>query len=111
MLCWHILSVSAQDNSVLLQGDWYKCAVANDGIFRIDYNWLRTAGINADQIDPRNIRIYGGTTGMLPQANSTPRMQDLTELAIFVSGEADGKFDRQDFLLFYGQGQIGRAHV
>ena len=104
MLCWGTLSVHAQGNSVLSQGDWYKCAVTNDGIFRIDYNWLRNAGVNPDQIDPRNIRIYGGTTGMLPQANSAPRIQDLTELAIFVSGEADGKFDRQDFLLFYGQG-------
>ncbi|MFM8742340.1 MAG: hypothetical protein ACKODM_03290, partial [Cytophagales bacterium] len=94
----------AQSNSVLSQGEWYKCAVPNDGIFRIDYNWLRNAGVNPDQINPRNIRIYGGTTGMLPQSNSAPRMQGLTELAIFVSGETDGKFDRQDFLLFYGQG-------
>ncbi|MFM8911770.1 MAG: type IX secretion system sortase PorU, partial [Flammeovirgaceae bacterium] len=97
-------SVLAQSNSVLSQGDWYKCAVTKDGVFRIDYTWLRNAGINPDQIDPRNIRLYASGTGMLPQANNAPRMQDLTELAIFVAGEADGKFDRQDFLLFYGQG-------
>ncbi len=98
------LAVLAQGNSVLSQGDWYKCAGTNDGIFRIDYSWLRNAGINPDQIDPRNIRVYAGAAGMLPQGNSAPRMQDLTELAIFVAGEGDGRFDRQDFLLFYGQG-------
>lgn len=104
LLCVSALSVLGQGNSVLSQGEWTKCSVSNDDIFRIDYTWLRNAGINPDQIDPRNIRVYGGSSGMLPQANSAPRMQDLTELAIFVAGEADGKFDRQDFILFYGQG-------
>ena len=41
---------------------------------------------------------------MLPQGNDKPRPQDLIELAIFVSGESDGRFNREDFILFYGQG-------
>ncbi len=41
---------------------------------------------------------------MLPQPNSSPRLKDLVELAISVSGEADGTFNKEDFVLFFGQG-------
>ena len=93
-----------QVNSVLATGDWYKFSVSNDGVFRINYDLLKKIGLNPDQIDPRNIRVYTGSTGMLPQANSKPRIQDLSEIAISVSGEADGKFNTSDYILFFGQG-------
>jgi Peptidase family C25 len=93
-----------QVSSVLSTGDWYKFSVRADGVFKINYDLLKKAGINPDQIDPRNIRIYAGSTGMLPQPNSSPRLKDLVELAISVSGEADGTFNKEDFVLFFGQG-------
>jgi hypothetical protein len=99
-----LVSGFGQVNSVLSSGDWYKFSVENDGIYKINYDLLRKAGINPDQIDPRNIRIFTGSVGMLPQPNSIPRQIDLSELAISVSGEADGKFNREDFVLFFGQG-------
>jgi Peptidase family C25 len=105
LFCIHQFSPSqSQTNSVLSSGDWSKFSVATDGIFKINYDLLKKAGINPDQIDPLNLRIYAGNTGMLPQSNSAPRLRDLAELSIFVSGEADGKFDRDDFILFFGQG-------
>ncbi|MFM7854614.1 MAG: hypothetical protein ACKO96_22490, partial [Flammeovirgaceae bacterium] len=109
VFCLSISVLHAQSVSVLSRGDWYKFAVTNDGIYRIDYNLLRSSGVNPDQIDPRNIKIYAGQTGMLPQANRAPRLKDLAELAVFVSGEEDGKFNKQDFILFHGQGpdQLG----
>jgi hypothetical protein len=94
----------AQTNSVLSSGDWYKFSVQTDGVFKINYDLLKKTGINPDQIDPRNIRLYSGDTGMLPQPNSAPRIQDLVELAISVSGESDGTFNKEDFILFFGQG-------
>ncbi|MFM9837202.1 MAG: type IX secretion system sortase PorU [Cyclobacteriaceae bacterium] len=94
----------AQVNSVLSSGEWYKFSVQSDGVFKINYDLLKKAGINPDQIDPRNIRLYTGSTGMLPQPNSKPRLQDLAEIAISVSGEADGTFNKEDFVLFFGQG-------
>ena len=39
----------------------------------------------------------------MSQANDVPRAKDLIENAISVEGEADGRFDNQDFILFYGQ--------
>jgi hypothetical protein len=91
-------------SSVLKTGQWYKFSVATDGVVKIDYTLLRNAGINPDQIDPRNIKIYTGQHGMLPQANDQPRISQLQEISIEVSGESDGRFNSGDFIFFFGRG-------
>ncbi|MFI5135595.1 MAG: type IX secretion system sortase PorU, partial [Chitinophagales bacterium] len=91
-------------HSVLATGTWYKIGVTEDGIHKIDKSFLQKLGIDVTSIDPRNIRIYGNGGGMLPEANSTFRYDDLQENAIEVSGEADGHFDDGDYILFYAQG-------
>ncbi|MCK9616646.1 MAG: type IX secretion system sortase PorU [Lentimicrobiaceae bacterium] len=90
-------------NSVLETGSWYKIGVKNTGIYKITYNDLSSMGINVSSINPHNIRIYGNGGGMLPEANRDARYDDLIENPIFVSGEEDGKFDPNDYILFYGQ--------
>lgn len=96
--------IVAQTNSVLRSGNWFKFSVTTDGAVRINYDLLRKSGVNPDQIDPRNIRIFTGQPGMLPQANSKPRQTDLTEIAIQVIGEQDGKFNSNDAILFFAKG-------
>ncbi|HXA01446.1 MAG TPA: type IX secretion system sortase PorU, partial [Cytophagaceae bacterium] len=91
-------------SSVLSSGTWYKISIKNNAVFKMDYIFLQSMGINPASIDPRQIKIYGNGGGMLPQANSTARLDDLTEDSIFVYGEGDGKFDAGDYILFYGQG-------
>ena len=105
MYCVLVHTCFAQ-NSVLATGDFYKLAITNakGGIYKIDRNFLAQLGINVQEINPKNIRIYGNGGGMLPQANSTNRANDLLENAIFVSGENDGKFDNNDYILFYAEG-------
>ena len=90
-------------NSVLAKGDWIKIGVTSSGIHKLDANFLQKSGINFSQINPQNIKIYGNGGGMLPQANDAFRAKDLIENAISVEGEADRRFDNQDFILFYGQ--------
>jgi hypothetical protein len=90
-------------NSVLAKGDWIKIGIISSGIHKIDANFLQKSGLNLAQINPQNIKIYGNGGGMLPQANDANRAKDLIENAISVEGEADGRFDNQDFILFYGQ--------
>ncbi len=90
-------------NSVLAKGNWIKIGVVSSGIHKLDANFLQKSGLNLSQINPQNIKIYGNGGGMLPQANDVPRAKDLIENAISVEGEADSRFDNQDFILFYGQ--------
>ena len=101
-LCLVVTASTAQ--SVLGTGDWYKLSVDKDGVYKIPYSFLKNAGLNPDKIDPRNIRLFGNKGGMLPQVNTATRPVDLIENAIFISGEADGVFNREDFILFYGEG-------
>jgi hypothetical protein len=96
--------INAASVSVLSSGVWYKVAVSGTGLHKIDYNTLRTIGINPDFVDPRNIQVYGNGGKMLPQPNNATRYDDLIENAVFVAGESDGKFDRDDYLLFYAWG-------
>lgn len=90
-------------SSVLSSGSWYKFSVSESGIYKIDYDWLKNAGINPDNIDPRKLKIYGNGGGMLPQNNSAFRYDDLVQNTITVIGEKDGKFNTGDYILFYGQ--------
>ncbi len=93
-----------KSNSVLATGTWYKFSIDTTGIFKIDKNLLQKIGVNTGNLDPKNIRIFGNGGNILPQANSEFRYDDLQENAIYVEGEADGSFDNNDFILFYGKG-------
>ncbi|GAL87618.1 hypothetical protein MYP_4848 [Sporocytophaga myxococcoides] len=98
------LSSTSTSTSVLANGEWFKFSIPYSGVFKIDYNLLLKIGINPSGINPRELKIYGNGGGMLPQSNSIPRYDDLVENSIFVFGEDDGKFDPQDYILFYGVG-------
>jgi hypothetical protein len=89
--------------SVLAQGNWLRIGVTQTGVHRLDAAALIRAGFPAD-LDPRRLRLYGNGGGLLPQPNAAPRPNGLTENAIFVAGEADGRLDAADYLLFYAQG-------
>ena len=93
-------------NSVLQDGSgfWYKIAVSRDGIYKLDKNFLSSIGIDVTTLDPSQLHIYGNGEGMMPELNSIPRIDDLAQVAVYINGEADGIFNDQDYLLFYGSG-------
>jgi hypothetical protein len=91
-------------NSILSSGQWFKIGVKNNGVYSITSDQLKKMGFNTNDIDPKKIKIYGQRGGMLPQLNSEIRPVDLTELAIIVNGEEDGKMNSGDHVLFYGEG-------
>lgn len=92
--------------SVLADHSWYKIGVTADGVYGLDYATLRDYGIDVQQMNPSAIRLYGNLQGALPESNATSRHDDLTEIAIQVTGADDGSFDDGDCILFYGQGPV-----
>ncbi|RYF65717.1 MAG: hypothetical protein EOO39_24365, partial [Cytophagaceae bacterium] len=94
-------SLSAQ--SVLRAGSWLKIGVTQSGVYRLSQSQLAQLNPTFATADPRRLRLYGNGGGMLPQPNASSRLADLTENAIQVLGEADGRFDAGDALLFFGQ--------
>lgn len=92
-------------SSALRDGTIYKIAVTETGIYKLSYGFLKDQlGIDLDNIDPRTIKVLGKGGGMVPVSITAERVDDLEELAIFIQGEADGRFDGGDYLLFYGEG-------
>lgn len=91
-------------SSVLASGTWFKVAVSQDGLHKITYEDLEAMGMNVDAINPGRLNVYGNGGGMLPQANSEFRFDDLQQNAIEVVGEGDGRFDPGDYILFYAKG-------
>ena len=96
------LPIFAQ-NSVLSEGKIFKIGVTKTGIYRLDAAYLRQLGVDLANLNPKNLRLFGNGGAMLPQPNATPRPADLTENAVLVKGEADGRFDEGDALWFFGQ--------
>ncbi|WP_337043028.1 type IX secretion system sortase PorU [Emticicia sp. 17c] len=100
-MLWPHLTFS--QTSVLSKGVWYKIATTQTGVYKIDAGLLTRAGIDLTKVNPQNIKLFGNGGALLPQPNATARPQDLTENAIEVAGEADGRFDAGDYILFYAE--------
>lgn len=99
-------SLKAQDNSVLSTGTWHKMQLSSTGIYKLSYSDLSSMGINPATLNPKNIRIFHNGGGLVPQINGDERVNDLCEIPIFVSGEDDGHFDSNDYVLFYARGPV-----
>lgn len=91
-------------NSVLSTGKWIRFETKEEGIYRITRPILASFGIDPNIVDPRTIKIYNNGGKVLPELVNAPRPTDLVENAILVVGESDGKFDNDDYILFYGRG-------
>ncbi|PRY88117.1 C25 family cysteine peptidase [Mongoliibacter ruber] len=91
-LCVLLSAVGFAQSSWINYGQtYYKIATSEDGIHRITFTSLSASGINPSNIDPRNISLYH-------------RGQ---EVAIYVQGEQNGRFDPNDFIDFYGKRNDG----
>jgi hypothetical protein len=94
------------NNSVLATGNWYKIAIKNRGVYKIDYNFLTSIGINPSQVNPNHIRIYGnGGKIMGEKVASDNNLDDLVENAIYVRASGN-TFTTNDYVLFYADGPI-----
>lgn len=74
-----------------VSGKYYIIKVAQDGIYRIDYTTLASAGIPVGSVNPKNFQVYGREK----------------EQFIFVKGEQDNSFDPGDYIEFYGKKNDG----
>ena len=94
-------------NSVLATGDWYRFKIEKTGVYRLDYAFLQNLGMDVENLDPRNLKIFGMGGKPLRLKNQDNTIFDLPENSIKVIGEADGNFNEGDFVLFYGVGVEG----
>ena len=98
------LKKAAVINSSLATGKWVRFEAPEEGMYKITRSALSSFGIDPASVDPRTIKIYNNGGKVLPEINTAPRPVDLEENAIIVVGEEDGKFDDNDYIVFYGRG-------
>ncbi len=89
-------------HSVLAQGNWYKIQLDKTGIYKVTYAEMQAMGVDMAAVTPQNIRVFGNGGGILPEANSSFRYDDLTENAIKVVAADPNVFAAGDYILFYG---------
>lgn len=92
----------------LAQGDWYKIAITESGLYKLGYDYFRDyLSLDPGQIDPDLIRLFGKGGGMIPEKNTDAAIEGLSEIAIdFVDKNGNRRFDPEDYVVFYGQGII-----
>jgi hypothetical protein len=95
---------NAPEISAMATGQWYKLAISETGIYKIDFNFLQSIGVNTSNLSSNSINIYGNGIGMLPFRNSVSRPNDIQANAIYLNDGGDGIFNQGDYLLFYGHG-------
>ncbi len=99
------------ENSVLASGKWYMMSLTSTGMYKITYSELSTMGVPVASINPKNIRLYHNGGGVLPVINSEKCHDDLVEIPIYVSGENDGSFGPEDYIIFYARGPVTIKNV
>jgi len=110
-------NLSSEDNphldvrrSVLADGNMFKIAISETGIYQIDKTFLESiTGLQTEvqSIDPEQIRVFGNGGTPVAALNSAHRIPDLIENQVFVQGGGDGSFDEGDAVWFYGKGPYG----
>ncbi len=78
---------------------WVKIKIDSTGIYKISGRDLKKIGLALPPIDPKTLKVYH--IGKFITNSFYP--DTMIELPIYVKGEEDGKFDEEDFLLFYGE--------
>lgn len=80
---------------------WRQFSVEETGVQKITKDFLRQLDVPVDDIDPRTIRVFGRGGQMLP-LKLGEEVETLYENALIISGEQDGSFDDEDYILFMG---------
>lgn len=102
---WGVAQTKFQKShaSVFADGDWYRLETPDEGIYKIDRNYLQALGVDVNSIDPRRIKIFGYGGYTLPEDLTSSKSNSPIENAIIVKGEEDGSFGTEDYILFYGR--------
>jgi hypothetical protein len=93
------------DESVLVDGTFFKISVEKSGIHKLDYNLLsKIPGIDIANLSVSDIALFGNQGGMLPEANNAARVDDLLEIPMAFNGNENDQIDGDEYFYFYAEG-------
>jgi hypothetical protein len=92
------------NQSALASGDWFKLALTQPGVYKIDLPFLQKLGLKGNSFPSSAVRLFGNGGGMLPEACSGSVTDDLSENSILMVDGGDGLFNGNDYFLFFAEG-------
>lgn len=92
--------------SPLASGTWYKIAVVDRGVYKIDYDFIKSMGVDPATINTANIRMVGNYGGLIDENNAVEHPIGLTDISTWVNDGGDGKINSGDFIAFYARGNM-----
>ncbi|MBD3224906.1 MAG: type IX secretion system sortase PorU [Caldithrix sp.] len=90
----------------LPSGPWYRIAVQEDGLYKITFNTLNSAGANVDNLSTDQIRMFnnGGHSLNIDVNEDYYNPPQTREIPIIVRDpNSNDQFDSGDYILFYGK--------
>lgn len=91
-------NITYADNSVLANGEWFKFAVSETGVYKLDPAFLEKLGLNLNNLNAGQIKVFGHRGGMLPELAGAPRTDDLQEIPIKVVALTGNRFEIHAYL-------------
>lgn len=92
--------------SALASNDWYKIAVIDAGVYKLDYDFItKTMKIDAAKFNLSTCGVFGYSNGSLPTLNAADRYDDMPQNTIKIYDfNKNDRLDAGDFILFYAAG-------
>lgn len=72
-------------------GDRFRIPITEDGIYKLTHSDLSGMGLDLSTVDPQNFKL----------------MNQWREVSIYISGQDDGQFNENDYIIFYGEKYTG----
>lgn len=96
---------STKTTSVLSTGNWHKIAIPNDGVYKIDFDFLQENNLASSASNFSSFGVFGQAMGVLPEANNVRRTDDLEEIPLKIMDQNNNNvWEAGDYVLFYGKG-------
>lgn len=94
------ITTAVEPNEPFSEGNWYKIPIIKSDLYQIDRDYLTELGLNPDELNPKNIQLWGMSPDPLPHPNNVARPQ-LQEIPVLHEGTSDNAMETGDRLLFY----------
>jgi hypothetical protein len=94
-------------DSEMSNGLWYKFYIQKSGVHKLDRSFFESLGVDVNNVNPKNIRLFGNGGNSIPLLNSEVSEFDVKENAVKFIGQQDGVFNQEDYMLFYASGSLG----
>lgn len=99
------LNTSEFDTTTPLSiGNWHKLSFGKEGIYKINVQWLSSFGVQAAQVNPHEVVVFGGDRGHLPESNRVFRLTNLAQYPLQFWGDNDSVWEAEEYFLFYVPG-------